>query len=520
MPEHPAVAAEVDRLLAENERTFREAQLAADTVFAHYQLSQLLASHETPAALAGAVLEELMHLSGADGGALWIQDPRSERPVLAAQRGGQPRGLEEIPDDGSDPSALRVALDDGARQVGVLVVHRSAGVPLDPDGVRFLAHVRHELAVALRGAQLREALDLERSELQAVFEGASDAIVLVDEHRRVVRINGAAGALLGIPRASATGHPCEELFACHASRSSDPCRDGCPFAHVIATGEPISGHERTLGAGVPEPVHVVGSYALASRSAGGSTMAVAVFRDTTQVAHLQELRSGFIATVSHELRTPLALIKGYVDTLLEVELDPETVRGYLERIDETTERLAELVRQTLDVTQLAIGQLVMERTPIPLADLLRGAVDDLRLRFPATAVWLEMDEGMPVVDVDAGRIRQVLDNLLDNARKYGPPEGPVTVRGGVSDGTARVSIEDRGVGIPVDERDLVFEQFHRGRNVRESTLLGYGLGLSISRRIVEAHGGQLRVEPSRRRGTRMVMRLPILEAVPEGGSAR
>ncbi len=514
-PEDAPSTPQVDRLLADNERTFREAQLAADTVFAHYQLSQILASHEAPAALAGAILDELMHLSGADGGALWIQDPRSERPVLAAERGGGAPTLEGEDDE----ATVRVVLDDGSRRVGVLALSRSGGAPLAVDGVRFLAHVRHELAVALRGAQLREALDLERAELRAIFEGASDAIVLVDDQHRVVRVNGAAGALLGMEPASAVGHSCEELFACHTGQVADACRDGCPFAHVIATGEQIGGHERTLGAGVPEPVHVVGSYALASRSTGGAAMAVAIFRDTTQMAHLQELRRGFIATVSHELRTPLALIKGYVDTLLELDPDPETVRSYLKRIDDTTERLADLVRQTLDVTQLAIGQLILERSPTPLGDLVRGATEDLRLQMPMIVLELTLDDSMPILDIDAVRIRQVLDNLLGNASKYGRPGGPIRVHGSLAESAVLVAVEDDGVGVPADERDLVFEQFHRGRNVRESTLTGYGLGLSISRRIVEAHGGQLYLEPKRGRGTTVVMRLPVHENGFAGGVA-
>jgi PAS domain S-box-containing protein len=513
--EPPPPSVEVERLRAENERTFREAQFAADTLFAHYQLSQILASHEASAGLADAVLDELMHLSQADGGSLWIHDPRSERPVLAAQRGNAAPDL----DGADDARTARVILDDGARRVGVVALSRSDTEPLDADGVQFLSHVRHELAVALRGAQLREALDLERAELRAVFEGAGDAIVLVDDQRRVVRANGAAGALLGVDPATALGRSCEDVFACHTAQGTDPCRDGCPFAHVIETGEPIGGHERTLGAGVPEPVHVVGSYALASRSTGGSAMAVAIFRDTTQMAHLQELRRGFIATVSHELRTPLALIKGYVDTLLDLDLDPDTVRSYLRRIDQTTERLSDLVRQTLDVTQLAIGQLILERSPTPLADLIQGAVDDLRLQMPMLVVEVDLQDSMPIVDIDPVRIRQVLDNLLSNASKYGPPGGPIRVRGSANGETARIAVEDDGVGVPAEERELVFEQFHRGRNVRESTLSGYGLGLSISRRIVEAHGGQLTLEPGLPRGTRAVMRLPLhRNGTPERGS--
>lgn len=501
-------AAEASRLLAENERIFREAQAAADTVFAHYQLSQILASHEAPAALSGAILDELMHLCGADCGALWIYDPRSDRPVLAAQRGAAELAM--LGDD--DPSSTRVTLDDSHRPVGIVALQRSGGRPLEPDGVQFVSHVRHELAVSLRGAQLREALDLERAELGAVFEGAGDAIVLVDEDRRVVRVNAVGGALLGVEPAAAVGRLCEEVLACKAGPGPGPCDDVCPFAQVLATGEAINGLERGLGSDALDPVRVVGSYALASRSAGGAAMAVAVLRDTTQLAHLQELRRGFIATVSHELRTPLALIKGYVDTLLNLDLDAATTRRYLQRIDETTDRLSQLVRQTLDVTQLAIGQLVIERSPVLLADLLHGAAEDLRRQQPQMAVEVVTDEHLPVIDVDASRLRQVLDNLLANASKYGPATGPVRVHANRSEGSVVITVEDEGQGVPAEERELVFEQFHRGRTFRESTISGYGLGLSISRRIIEAHGGQLHLETAASGGTRAVIWLPVAQA--------
>lgn len=503
MAAEPRVPSDTNRPRSEDERIFHEAQRAADTVFAHYQLSQILATHEATSALAGAILDELMHLCQAESGALWINDPRSDRAVMAASRGPKAPPLHAR----ETPSLARVTLDDRGRQVAVVAVRNPPERPLEPDGVQFLSHVRHELAVALRGAQLREALDLERAELRAVFEGAGDAIVLVDEQRHVVRINSSASALLQMGPDAANGRTCDEVLLCHAE-GIDSCGDGCPFAHVLATGEPLGGHERKLGTDPSAPIHVVGSYALASRSAGGASMAVAVFRDTTQMVELQELRRGFVATVSHEMRTPLALIKGYVETLLALDVDPETFRSYLERIDVTVDRLTRLVGQTLDVTQLAAGQIALERSTVQLADLIDAAVHDLRANRPGLAVLVEIDGSLPLISVDPMRLRQVLDNVLENAAKYGPSEGPVELTARRTADGVVVSVSDRGMGVPADERNLVFEQFHRGRNVRESARPGYGLGLSISRRIVEAHGGTLTIEPGPRSGTSVVMSLP------------
>jgi len=167
------------------------------------------------------------------------------------------------------------------------------------------------------------------------------------------------------------------------------------------------------------------------------------------------------------------------------------------------------VAQILDVAQLAAGQLQLELRPLDLSDLLRAAAADVRVRRPGLRLELQLANALPLVEADADRLRQVLDNLLGNAAKYGAPDGRVRVTASPAGSALVVRVEDEGMGIPPDERDLVFEQFHRARNVRESPLPGSGLGLTISRRIVEAHGGQLSIESGRGHGTAAVLRLPI-----------
>lgn len=513
------LAARITLLEAENERIFREAQLAADTMFAQYQLSQIVASHETPHALAEAVLDELIHVCGARGGAVWTIEPRSGQAVVAASRGTTLDGIrfDELARGPevqrvADTSWARVPLDDGSRRVGLLALTAPLDRPLSASALRFLSLVRHELAVALRAAQLREALDLERAELSAIIEGASDAIVLVDERRRVIRINAAAARTLGMPHQQLVGRSCEAALDCHSHRSAEsagwPC-ERCPFEQVLRSGEAVTGHERTLGREGEDPVHVVGSYTLASRSAVGRALVVAIFRDTTEIAQLQELRRGFLASISHELRTPLALIKGYVETLLYLPPEPTVARDYLHRIDRTSERLAGLVTQILDVTQLAAGELALEREDIAPAALLEAAADELRDRQPRLHLRVEVEAGLPELNVDAARLRQVLDNLLANAAKYGSPDGRILLSARRDDDEIVIGVADDGIGVPADEREMVFEQFHRGRNVRESHLPGYGLGLSISRRLVEAHGGSLAFDPAIVDGTRLLLRLPL-----------
>ena len=493
---------------AAHARIFREAQRSADTIFSHYQLSQLLATHALPDSMAEAVLDELVHVCGAAGGQVWLVREPGGRAELVAGSGGIDGPA--TPDDG--PSGwVRVELED----VGTVLLAPLPDRAIDTGARRFLSLVRHELAMALRGALLRETLERERAELVAVIHGASDAIVLVDPDRRVTRLNPAAERMLGRSATTVIGARCDLVLGCVPSGSpARPCGGRCPFERVLRAGEPIDGDERTVPSSTGEAVSVVGSYAITSRAADGRRRAVGIFRDVTELARLAELRRGFLGTVSHELRTPLALIKGYVETILHLDPDPATAHAFLRRIDEATARLGEMVAQILDATALADDRLELARSPVDLAALVRAAIDELTVRIPQLEVGLTAGSDLPVVVGDADRLRQVLDNVLGNAAKYGATGDGIAVGVRAAAGMVVIRVEDDGIGIPDDERDLVFEQFHRARNARQRGLPGSGLGLAISRRLVEAHGGTIAVESGRDGGTAVEIRLPAREAAP------
>lgn len=493
-------------------RIFHEAQRAADTIFAHYQLSQLLATHERPATMAQAVLDELVHVCGATGGALWLGWATGASQELVATAGSVdppvvPPSAE--PDEAVERAAdawVGVALED----VGTIAL-AFGDQPMDAAARRFLSLVRHELAIALRAALLRDALERERSELAAVIQGASDAIVLVDADRRVTRINPAAERMLARSAEWAIGRRCHEVLGCEpAGDPPRPCRGRCPLEAVVATGEAIDGDERSL----PGAEAVVGSYARTATSADGRAQAVAILRDTSELARLAELRRGFLGSVSHELRTPLALIKGYVETMTDLDLDGAAARAYLDRISQATDRLDALVAQILDATHLAADHLDLEMEPVEVEPMLRAAAHDVAMRFPGLRLRLEIPTGVPPVVGDPARLRQVLDNLIANAAKYGDARsGPIDVRATNEEDTVIIRVEDHGIGVPPDERELVFEQFQRGRTARERNVPGSGLGLAISRRIVEAHGGSIAFDPDLEAGAAVVVRLPASEVL-------
>jgi len=486
-----------------DERIFRESQRAADTIFSHYQLSQLLATHAQATSMAQAVLDELVHVCESAGGAIWLTRNRTAGPELVARAG-------DVDAPGTPDTALEGWLTVDLEDVGSVALATTDDRPIDAGARRFLSLVRHELAIALRGALLREALEGERAELAAVIAGASDAIVLVDTDRRVTRLNPAAERLVRRGSASVIGEPCDRALGCAVSGTPPrPCGGRCPFERVLRGGEPIDGDERTVTAATGESTVVVGSYSVTSRDGDGHRQAVGILRDTTELARLAELRRGFLGSVSHELRTPIALIRGYVETLLTFEPDRETARAYLHRIEDATARLGTMVAQILDASALAVDELELSLSTVDVGALLAEATGELQVRLPGASVELRIAAELPAIIGDGERLRQVLDNLLANAAKYSEGEHAITVHAGAAGTTVTIRIEDRGIGIPDDEHDLVFEQFHRARNARERNLPGSGLGLSISRRVVEAHGGSIAFDRDRTEGTAVVVRLPI-----------
>jgi PAS domain S-box-containing protein len=385
----------------------------------------------------------------------------------------------------------------------------SADVPLDADGLRIIQLARHEVAVALGGARLRDALDRERAELSAVVDGATDIIVQVDSDRRVTRLNQAGERALGERAAGAIGRSCRELLGC--STFTDHAESSCPFAEVLAGGRSIDYRETSIRGGAGEAIRVAGGY---SRSSGDGTTvrATAILRDISAVRALEELREGFVATVSHELRTPLALVQGYAETLLHLELGAADQRTYVERIHQVSTRLADLVTQILDVTHLDADPLIVERAPASFSALVARLRGDLVLSGEDGRLVADLPDDLPPIEVDAARIGRVLENLVGNALKYAPPDTPVRI-GAVAEGKWLVAtIDDEGVGVPEAERAMVLEPFHRAWNVRESRIPGTGLGLYICRRLVEAHGGRLSIEDRADglTGTRVRFTLPLL----------
>lgn len=223
---------------------------------------------------------------------------------------------------------------------------------------------------------------------------------------------------------------------------------------------------------------------------------------------LTRMQDDFISTVSHELRTPLGFIKGYVTTLLreDTEWDEANRKDFLEIIDDEADRLRELIDNLLDSSQLESGTLSMTFEPARLGPVVRAIVQRIESATPEIDVITEMPDDLPILEIDSTRIAQVLDNFLTNASKYAP-EAKVYIKVDADDERVRVEVRDEGPGIPQDHLLHLFERFYR--IPKNAATRGTGLGLYISRKIIDAHGGEIGVESIVGEGTSFFFTLPV-----------
>ena len=223
------------------------------------------------------------------------------------------------------------------------------------------------------------------------------------------------------------------------------------------------------------------------------------------------LRTEVMAALSHELRTPLAAIKGYATALMigEVAWPEEKRQEFLRLIDQETDNLEGMISDMLDSSLIDVGQLEIERQPLRLSQMAEEIADEMLRHTDSHHFAVDFTPGFPIVDADPRRIRQVLRNIIDNAIKYSPKGGLIVIRGEVRPADVVVSIADQGVGISPEDMIPLFDKYFRVKAPTGYHVPGTGLGLPVSRAIVEAHGGRIWAESTVGEGTILHFSIPL-----------
>src|SRR5512145_1696634 len=240
---------------------------------------------------------------------------------------------------------------------------------------------------------------------------------------------------------------------------------------------------------------------------------VMVLHDVTELRRLEQVRTEFVANVSHELRTPLTAIQGYLETLQAGALeDTQLARRFLEIVARHTERLGRLLNDLTDLSNIELGKVSLRIEPTVLGEVVDSVIGIIRPRAHSGGVTLEaaLPPDVPPVKADRDRLAQILINLVDNAVKYTPAGGQVTVTADLAPGDmVEIAVRDTGVGIPAADLPRITERFYRVDKARSRELGGTGLGLAIVKHLVIAHGGELRIESELDKGTTVRFTLPV-----------
>ena len=337
----------------------------------------------------------------------------------------------------------------------------------------------------------------ERNLTQAVLESMREAVVALDPEQRVRLLNTEARTLLGLTGQS-TGRTLMETARIPGLQqlAGQAAEQGLAEAELQLPGKPV---RRVL--------------ARAAAMAGGGGV-VLMMHDVTELRRLETIRRDFVANVSHELRTPVSVILANAETLLGGALDdPESARGFTEALARNAERLSKLVTDLLDISRIESDRQPLELLPQPVSALARRAAQTVEMRAQSKDIALRIDvSGALWVSADARGLEQILVNLLDNAVKYTPPGGHVSVAASSSEGRVRIEVADDGPGIEPSHRARVFERFYRVDPGRSREMGGTGLGLSIVKNLAESMGGRVGLDPGSPRGSVFWVLLPSASA--------
>jgi PAS domain S-box-containing protein len=381
---------------------------------------------------------------------------------------------------------------------GVLAVYALRPRAWREEEVEALAALAANASVALSNAELYQRVALEREQSVAILANIADGIVAVDRDGQIVLWNDSAVQITGVPREEAVGRTTAQVL--HRELESEGTGPGGSRLVSIARG----GEEIWLSL----------SEAVMRDPVGAVAGRIFAFRDISSERLVEQMKSDFVSTISLELRTPLTSIYGFAETLLrqDVAFGDEERRVFLGYIASESERLTSIVDLLLNVARLDTGDLQVHLGPTDVGALVSEAVstaqagsDENGHRF---VVELEHGAGL-TAEADAEKLRQILDQLIQNAVKFSPGGGTVTVAARRERDAVQVSVVDQGIGIPSSEQQRIFDKFYRaGSGDRASR--GAGLGLFIAQGLVAAMGGSIRVDSAEGRGSAFTFELPLL----------
>lgn len=391
--------------------------------------------------------------------------------------------------------------------IGVIFIFRNYPEVFSSNDRLLLRSFADQAAIAVVNAQLYTEISNEKKRLDILLDSAADGILILDPGHIIERGNATLSRLIGLSIDLIVGKHHNDVI-----QWNNPPQ-GLTLEEAEAGGWPLTPNtqlylEGDLKRSTQPPLPIGITYVPLLSPEGQLLNIIMTIRDNTRFRQADDLKSTFISIISHELKTPVALIKGYVATLRrdDARWNKAVVNDSLAVIEDETDHLTSLIENLLDASRLQTGGLKLKRSDVNLNSIVEKLVERYRTQSSQYDYIIDLPTEMPVILADEDRLRQVISNLISNAIKFSQ-NGKVIISGQVKPDKVILCVTDNGPGIAQSDLPYIFDRFYRAPDLAKHTK-GAGLGLYLSRSIIEAHGGQIWVEPQVEKGTRICFFLP------------
>ena len=343
-----------------------------------------------------------------------------------------------------------------------------------------------------------------KKETEAVIRSIAEGLLVIDSKGNVIMMNPAAERLLGISRKDKIGRPILENL-----RKEQ-------LVSLVKEHPEKGSKEIELISQEDETKKVLRSSSAVIEDESGQTVGmVSVLSDITKQKELDQLKSNFVSNITHELRTPLVAVQKSIALILarNVGQITDTQEHFLSAAERNLKRLSMLIDDLLDLSKLEAGKLELRRELSPIVKIINESAENLHSWAKTKSINIErkIQEGLPEINLDPGRIIQVLNNLIGNAIKFTPENGSITVEAVLKKESEviEVGIADTGIGIAKEDLPRVFDRFYQTGERALTDISGTGIGLSIAKEIVELHGGNIWAESNEKQGAKFIFTLPV-----------
>jgi len=391
--------------------------------------------------------------------------------------------------------------------IGLIFVFRGYKGSFSQNDRAILQSFADQAAIAVKNAQLYTQVTREKRRLDALLDSAADGIIIMSADHKIEKCNQAFARILRKDVIEIEGKVHEEII------NLGSLQQGTTLEEAELSGWPLTAKanlyvEGDLHRPAGDMIPVGITYAPLLSGEGNLINLIASVRDITHFREAEEIKTIFVSVISHELKTPVALIKGYVGTLRrkDVAWESEIVQDSLEVIEEETDRLTELIENLLDASRLQADEFSLNLSEIKMDQIAEEMAERFQTQTDYHKIMVQFPDDFPVIVGDKKRLEQVFYNLLSNAIKYSPGGGDITISGQIRSEQIIVCIQDQGTGISQEDAPHIFDRFYRADEAAKNTQ-GAGLGLYLSRAIIEAHDGRIWIEPRTGGGARVCFSL-------------